>query len=216
MSVLVKNIFLLLRNLISVMGAAVLAALVFSCTDRLDAVMSLAGENRGELEKVLRHYEEEGDSEKLEAARYLILNMPGHRSMTGDFAEYFDEISIALDTVGKGIEDSLRTISERYEGRVGLDFDILRISADYLIADIDRAFQQWREGEWARHLDFDEFCEWLLPYSVTDSHPLSDWRTEYAEYVETQIEHIGKCYDYQDDPRIAASWVNNELIAYRI
>lgn len=37
--------------------------------------LSLAGDNRVELEKVLKHYE--SDSLKLEAAKFLIRNLPG-------------------------------------------------------------------------------------------------------------------------------------------
>lgn len=40
--------------------------------------MALAGDNQGELEKVLEHYA--GEPMKLEAARFLIENMPGHYS----------------------------------------------------------------------------------------------------------------------------------------
>ena len=40
----------------------------------LEDALSLAEENRPELEKVLRHYH--GDTLKLEAAKFLIRNMP--------------------------------------------------------------------------------------------------------------------------------------------
>jgi hypothetical protein len=42
---------------------------------QLEAAFDLAGENRKELEKVLKHYKNEPD--KLTAARFLIENMPG-------------------------------------------------------------------------------------------------------------------------------------------
>lgn len=50
-----------------------------SCTpdrQRLDAALEAAGDNRAELEKVLRHYK--GDTLKYRAARFLIENMPYH------------------------------------------------------------------------------------------------------------------------------------------
>ena len=49
----------------------------------LEQALSMAGENRAELEKVLEYYK--NDSIKLEAARYLIRNMPFHFSRM----EYF-------------------------------------------------------------------------------------------------------------------------------
>ena len=51
----------------------------------LESALERAGENRIELERVLRHYsEEDKDSLKWEAARFLIENMPGHLSIGGD------------------------------------------------------------------------------------------------------------------------------------
>ena len=42
----------------------------------LEQALSMSGENQAELEKVLEYYK--NDSIKLEAARYLIRNMPFH------------------------------------------------------------------------------------------------------------------------------------------
>lgn len=45
----------------------------------LDRALALSGENRPELEKVLTHYsQKETDTLPLQAARFLIENMPGH------------------------------------------------------------------------------------------------------------------------------------------
>lgn len=57
-----------------------LATLLIACTSpdnqRLEKALQFAGNNRDELEKVLTHYA--NDPEKLAAARFLIMNMPGH------------------------------------------------------------------------------------------------------------------------------------------
>ena len=49
---------------------------LLACTDsrRLDYALEFAGNNRGELEKVLDYYK--NDSQQLAAARFLIENMP--------------------------------------------------------------------------------------------------------------------------------------------
>jgi len=57
-----------------------------------------AGDNRGNLEKVLRHYASEGDSLKLEAAYYLIGNMTGHRYASYSL-EVTAEAEIALNVL---------------------------------------------------------------------------------------------------------------------
>ena len=73
-----------MRNL----SLAILFVLVFfiiiSCSfgdRRLEQALSFAGDNRTELEKVLIYYR--GDPEKLEAARFLIRNMPHWYSYKG-------------------------------------------------------------------------------------------------------------------------------------
>lgn len=48
----------------------------------LSNALKVAGDNRPELEAVLNHYKD--NPEKLAAARFLIENMPAHRSYKGD------------------------------------------------------------------------------------------------------------------------------------
>lgn len=49
----------------------------------LEEVLRLAGSNRKQLERVIRHYSSElSDSLKLKAAEFLILNMPGKYSVS--------------------------------------------------------------------------------------------------------------------------------------
>ena len=38
------------------------------------------------------------------------------------------------------------------------------ITADYLIQNINIAFEDWQRGNWAKGITFNEFCEYLLPY----------------------------------------------------
>ena len=49
----------------------------------LEEALSQAGDNRGELLRVLQHYEESGDSLKLRAAEFLIGNMADKGYLTG-------------------------------------------------------------------------------------------------------------------------------------
>ena len=71
-----QNIIILIKSMkfswIFIIGVCWFA----SCTpnpDRLKQALEFAGENRGELQKVLRHYED--DTLKSRAARFLIENM---------------------------------------------------------------------------------------------------------------------------------------------
>jgi len=55
-----------------------LALFMFSCLhdSKLERALQLAGANRHELESVISYYETRGVRQKLEAARYHIINMP--------------------------------------------------------------------------------------------------------------------------------------------
>lgn len=192
---------------------AVLA--VCSCSyDQVDVALRLAGDNRSELERVLRYFEKTGDKEKIAASRFLIGNMPGHKSMRGAYEEYWGEADCTLSASDGSLSilDSLEALKEKYDGRIYYDFDLNYISADYLIHDIETAFDQWRNGEWARHLTFDEFCEWLLPYTCSDNQPLINWRESLSGSARSYIDHLNECDEYIGNPRAAIMRVNNKLI----
>lgn len=52
--------------------------------------------------------------------------------------------------------------------RVGARSDLRQITTDYLIANINEAFEQWQGVSWAKDYTFEEFCEWVLPYRTPD------------------------------------------------
>ena len=81
------------KKVFLVSGACVLFVMSMnSCTDKLDVALDFADANRQQLETVIDHYKSFGDEEKLHAAEFLIANMPGHKSMTGAYAEYYDAV----------------------------------------------------------------------------------------------------------------------------
>lgn len=148
--------------------------------DYLEQALELAGDNRSELEAVLDHYKDE--PEKLRAARFLIENMPGHYSYRpgSRIEEYY--------RLGKGVlmsglspteqNDSLLRLCQEQFAEVQKDTvqDIRIIKADYLIRNIDSAFRLWKDGLWLQHLDFDQFCEYVLPYKCYELQALDQWR----------------------------------------
>ncbi len=192
-----------------------IAIVASSChSSQVDMALRLAGENRTELEVVLDYFERTGDEEKIKASRYLIGNMPGHKSMRGDYEEYWREADRVLSASGGSLSvlDSLESLKSKYDGRIYYDFDLNYISADYLIHDIETAFAQWRDGEWARHLTFEEFCEWLLPYTCADNQPLINWRDSLSDFARGFIDHLNECDEFIGNPRAAITRVNNKLI----
>ena len=60
--------------------------------------------------------------------------------------------------------------------------DVEVMTADYLINSIDHAFKQWKNRPWAKHLSYEEFRDWILPYKVTEYQSLDNWRDVLSEF----------------------------------
>lgn len=182
-----------MKNIITIILSLLLTA---SCTQDsmyMHYALRAAGKNKSELKAVLRHYRTiDKDPEKLRAAKYLIANMPAHYSYR-DTAAINSYYSKALEILGTGPSpdwqrDTLRQIGDReYAGLTrNIISDVEVITADYLIYSIDRAFHEWRTRPWSRHLTYNEFQEWILPYKVTELQSLDAWRdTLPAHYTDS-------------------------------
>lgn len=168
-----------------------------SDSKRLEQALLFAGENRAELEKVLTHYE--NNPEKLEAARFLIRNMPRWYGYEG---WQLDSIKLVLiqkdkgETVSKEVIEKWQRVSFYSLPKV---YDAKVITANYLIENIDLAFDVWKRYPWNRSLGFDDFCELILPYRIGDE-PLSSWRKLYHDYYTAILDSA-----YQGDDVIEAS-----------
>ena len=164
-------------------GALLLAAGCASTrTADVERVLASAGDNRGELERVLEHYRAEGDEQKLAAARFLIENMEGHGYIVTTLFDA-DENEIAFDALEyASFNEALKALDALEKEHGELDFkrnrfeaDVDTITAAYLIENIDLAFQAWREKPWAKNLSFEAFCEHILPYRGSNE-VLNPWR----------------------------------------
>lgn len=155
--------------------------LLISCQNHndLEKALILAGENRSELERVLNHYKE--DTLKYKAACFLIENMPGHYSYADDrINEYYSEIDTILTCPSMTPDEKMKNIEHVAVKYPGLNADTIEdvkiIKADFLIHNIDRAFEYWKEKKMLRHITFDQFCEFMLPYKVVELQQLDYWR----------------------------------------
>jgi hypothetical protein len=141
----------------------------------MEEVLKQAGDNRRELEKVLKHYSREpADSLKLRAAEFLIVNMPGKCS------EYYDAPWNDVATVHLRWTSSSnkQMVLDTYRlGEPVIKEDIKHITAEYLINNIELSFKVWRERPWGKHIPFDVFCEEILPYRL-GTEPLENWRAK--------------------------------------
>lgn len=152
---------------------------IVSCSESLEYDLKQAGDNRIELKKVLEYYNDE--PLKYSAAQFLISNIHFHFFLQSEeLREYYrlrDSIS-RLTEKGKRntyIQDSLLRLLELPSvDNIRRIPDVTCLDADYLIRHIDRAFEAWK-SPWARHLTFDEFCEYLLPYRVGREKPVDSY-----------------------------------------
>ena len=142
--------------------------------NRLENALDLAGENRNELEKVLAHYQK--DSLKFKAASFLIENMDNcyseqwrWRNIQGNFVNIpFKDFRTGKELYRymDSLQLSFQMNSRTYDARV--------ITANFLINNIEQAFELWKQP-FANQLEFNEFCEYILPYRV-DREGLEDFR----------------------------------------
>ena len=159
-----------------------LTFLLTACHDgngKLENALRLAGDNRPELERVLRHYAQApADSLRLRAARFLIENMPGHYTLATPDVErlrkkiYADTsvCYLACRTVDIVLEQVFRLdhLTQKKE-------DIRHVSADFLIRHIDASFWMRETYPWLADVPFDTFLEYLLPHRI-EHERLEPWR----------------------------------------
>lgn len=158
---------------------------------RLESALQKAKNNRQELSSVLEHYsKEETDTLKFKATCFLIEHMQDHYTYYNEAIEsYYNSMSIVFNRPGKTGEAEKKYYNAKYDSILFKSefqmieapriYDITTIKADYLIKNIDEAFEMWR-APWGLRVDFDLFCKYILPYRVGEE-PLSDWRYLYKE-----------------------------------
>jgi hypothetical protein len=141
----------------------------------INAVLFMAGNNRSELEKVLKHYgKNPADSLKLCAAEFLIVNMPGKKTIYLD-APLEDVAAVLLRWTSSSNKQLVR---DTYGvGELIVREDVKYITGDYLINNIELSFKVWKEQPWGKHIPFNAFCEDILPYRVK-TEPLENWRAK--------------------------------------
>lgn len=158
---------------ISIISLFVIAGCSSQLDEQLAYALELSKTNRPELEKVIDHYA--GCSQKREAARWLIANMPGHSTMWSKGIQAFAD-SLMYRRInqerGNQLWDSLQKISGNPQKRR----DIETLTAEFLIDNIDRAFDVWDKSPWHNEIDFDRFKKFVLPYRADNELLRIGWR----------------------------------------
>lgn len=174
----------------------------------VDLALEQAKDNRSELFKAIEYYQ--GDSLKQKALFFLLENMSDKYYLKG---KAIDEYYTFIDSVYQirqeeydipAIYEAFAKQAKYMKEKPVVCLDVEHLSADYLIGNIDAAFEVWNKP-WNRYLDFNEFCEWILPYRVGGEIP-ECWRDMYRERFDSLLA------DTIRTAKEACAVINNELI----
>ena len=193
-----------------------------STVSPLEEALRLAGDNRAELEKVLRRYKTHpADSLKYRAACFLIENMPGYGGYEGrQLDNYLVYYRLLAET--RGIEPAVLadSVVRRY-GPFTPDSllrreDIEVVDSAFLCHNIDWAFRVWQEQPWGRNVTFRDFCEFVLPYRMGDER-LDYWREAvYREFNPLLDSLRASSGPGREDPAVAASVLLDSIRGGRV
>lgn len=190
---------------------------LFSCknedTKPLEKALTLAGKNKIELENVLQYFRT--DSLKLKAAEFLIINMAYHHSYRDTLLvkAFYNEIdSVLLNDNYNNIEQSILALEKKYKiHELATVPDLQIVSSNYLISNINQAFEVWQDGEWSKHINFNQFCEYILPYKIEEYQVLDDWRSYLKPSFSKSLNLLKYCDIYKNSALRASIEVNNYI-----
>lgn len=172
----------------------------FACGQRRAFIPELEDilEENPRLQQVLDRYA--NDSLKYRAAIFLIRNLPFHG--TNDCSDMKIKQKLhEMHGTGKYtpqqvIDSITRTYGSIHISRMKHISDVY-ISPDYLMDNIEQAFKVWTEQPWGKHVPFELFCEYVLPYRVGDEK-LVPWRNEIYEKYNPLLDEIRKMPEAED------------------
>ena len=180
----------------------------------LNSALELSGDNRGELQKVLDYYRKENpDPLKFKAAEYLICNMVAHYAVSGTTMQ---RLKLDIDTTFRDQPNAVKLIFYLMAARIAvaqgehtIEFDLHKITSDYLIKNIERSFGIWKEIKNHYDLSCEDFFMYVLPYRI-NNEPLTEWKDSayYRMYDFQKGAHLGfSLSSYQ-------SYVSNKVGTY--
>lgn len=166
-------------------------------------ILGASIENRSELEKVINHYKTSGNEEKLQAAYFLIGNIYNKCTIECNEILKYDPIFSIFDSLEKNHTpaqynsplmlakwDSLLNIHGNpgyTDAEIIPDYSVIK--ADYLIENIDLAFQLREGSKWGKKIPFENFCEYVLPYRF-GYEPIESWRLKFYNRFKFKVDSI--------------------------
>ncbi|WP_214073569.1 discoidin domain-containing protein [Mucilaginibacter sp. dw_454] len=193
------------------------SVLVISCRQpRLPANIQRSveesGANRSQIAELISHYSgSASDSLKLRAALFLVDNYRGRGYYTGELLKkYMDYPAFVMRDLDHG-EYIMNSFSKLYgpydKGDLSFQYDLKELKAEQLISNIDAAFKEWGERPWAKSYDFEQFCNYVLPFRIDDEAPCYNRMDIYKKFS-----FILDSKKQKLDVVAACALVNDELI----
>lgn len=158
----------------------IVCVLLCACGERSSLTVALeeAGDNRMELLKVISHYKTDENRHllKQKAAQFLIENMPGHGTVRSEAIDSFRQKVAASDSLVdmKVMNAWWDKLAEN--DKPMMQADVRHLKADFLIKEIDKAFETWQSVPWKDEVNFDLFCQYVLPYRFSTELLVDGWR----------------------------------------
>lgn len=178
------------KNIIT--GLILFGSILFLSCRKAKPTEELSTYSKGkyqELEKVAKYYKK--DSLKLQATYFLIKNIQNKYYYTGKLSNQYDTLFHIYDSLRQNgivvgdppiIQETWKSLQQQYgkleSKRLNQQWDSKALKADFLINNIDWAFEAWNTSPNYENIDFDTFCEFILPYRAGTEIP-EEYRERY-------------------------------------
>ncbi|RXK83869.1 hypothetical protein [Filimonas effusa] len=159
------------------------------------------------LKAVLKKYQ--NDPQKLDAAKFLIQNLPYHFGYQGDGVRHF-KMLYELRSTGMPqdkVIDSVKEVCGPFNYDQLKKISDVDIDTALLIENIEYAFKAWREQPWGKNVAYDNFIEYVLPYRVGNEQ-LSFWRKSVYETFNPMLDSIRNRPEAGDPAYVAGVVLN--------
>lgn len=146
----------------------------------VETSLALAGNNRKELERVIKFYKDRNEKEKLQAVYFLISNMK-------------DKGSFVVENFDNNIQsfNSNNMMSKSEYSNIIFVPDLQNITAKYLVNNIENSFKVRNTSPFCAGLSDQNFYEYILPYRISDEK-LEYWRDSVKSFLSPYIDTIYK------------------------
>lgn len=156
-----------MKRIFNIILVNIVITTFLSCSDKLQFVLELSGDNEAELQEALDFYDGNNANTRMkrEATKFIIINMVAQYSVSSERIDSFSaKVHAADTTIGTG---QLKNMWKDLKGNgdnVERKLDIYTLNAEYIIDNTEKAYATWIKTPWHKEVSFEIFCNYILPY----------------------------------------------------